>query len=42
VKQGWEVHFLGACERIEVQDSDGDVVDLTKDMLLAAARAKVA
>jgi hypothetical protein len=39
--QGWEVHFLGACARIEVEDDDGDMVDLTKDHLLAAARETV-
>lgn len=41
VKPGWEVHILGACERVEVEDTDGDLVDITKDALLLAARAKV-
>lgn len=39
--QGWEVHFLGALTRIELEDVDGDLVDVTKDELLAAARDKV-
>lgn len=39
--QGWEVHFLGALSRIEIEDVDGDFVDVTKDHLLAAAREKV-
>lgn len=38
---GWEVHFLGALTRIEYEDADGDLVDITKDELLAAAREKV-
>lgn len=38
-KQGWEVHFLNALTKIEVEDVDGDLVDITKDELLAAARA---
>ena len=38
--QGWEVHFLGALERVEIEDTDGDLVDVTKDELLAAARSK--
>lgn len=41
-QQGWEVHILGALTRIEVEDTDGDLVDLTKDHLLLAARDKVA
>jgi hypothetical protein len=40
-KQGWEVHFLGALPRIEILDTDGAMVDVTKDHLLAAAREKV-
>ena len=40
-KQGWEVHFLGALKRIEIEDVDGDLIDVTKDELLAAAREKV-
>lgn len=37
----WEVHLIGACARIEIEDSDGDLVDVTRDALLAAAREKV-
>lgn len=40
VTMGWEVHFLGALERIEMEDVDGALMDVTKDMLLAAARDK--
>ena len=39
--QGWEVHLLGAVERIETPDADGDLVDITNDLLLAAARETV-
>lgn len=41
-KPGWEVHFLNALTKIEIEDVDGDLVDVTKDELLAAAREKVA
>ena len=36
--QGWEVQVLGVCGRVEVEDVDGDLVDVTRDVLLAAAR----
>jgi hypothetical protein len=41
VKQGWEVHFLGALQKVEIMDVDGDMVDVTKDELLMAAREPV-
>lgn len=36
--QGWEVHLLGACEPVYIEQ-DGDEVNVTNDALLAAARA---
>lgn len=38
---GWEVHLLGACDKEWTEDENGDQVDITNDVLLAAARAKV-
>jgi hypothetical protein len=36
---GWEVHMLGAVSKVIDHDEAGDEVDITKDALLAAARA---
>jgi hypothetical protein len=36
---GWEVHVLGCVDKEFVENDDGDIVDITNDVLLAAARA---
>ena len=38
---GWEVHLLGACEPVLTEDENGDQVDLTRELLLQAARHAV-
>lgn len=35
---GWEVHLLGAVEKVWEENADGDMVDMTSDLLLAAVR----
>ena len=35
----WEVHILGTLNRVSAINEDGDEVDVTNDLLLAAARA---
>lgn len=38
-KQGWEIHPLGACERITVTQLTGQVEDVTAQELVAQARS---
>jgi hypothetical protein len=38
--QAWEVHLLGACTPEWTEDADGDQVNITNDVLLAAARER--
>lgn len=37
-KPGWEVHLLGVLAPIEEEDANGDLVNITADALLDAAR----
>jgi hypothetical protein len=40
--QGWEVHLLGAIDPIWIEDTDGDELNVTRDVLLQKARELVA
>ena len=39
--QGWEVHLIGAIDPIFIEDTDGDEVNVTREMLLGKARELV-